>query len=107
VTRTQTSAAKILQYHHPAAEMEAPSESGIDISKIPKLTAEQAGHLRHFHNLVSQVDGEWHHMGTREPVLGRLPLSASHDGICQQSCSLSSASRFANCLQDFDKTYYS
>ncbi|KAF6795379.1 linalool dehydratase-isomerase precursor, partial [Colletotrichum musicola] len=28
------------------------------IAKFPKLSREQAGHLRHFHNLVSQRDGE-------------------------------------------------
>ncbi|KIW29624.1 uncharacterized protein PV07_05427 [Cladophialophora immunda] len=38
----------------------------VDISKYPKLNAAQAGHLRHFHNLVSQVDGEWHHFGSLE-----------------------------------------
>jgi hypothetical protein len=36
------------------------------VSNYPKLTSEQAGHLRHFHNLVSQPDGEWHHFGTVE-----------------------------------------
>ena len=40
----------------------------VDLSRYPKLTAEQAGHLRHFHNLASQPDGEWHHMGTQEPM---------------------------------------
>ncbi|EXJ68591.1 uncharacterized protein A1O5_08385 [Cladophialophora psammophila CBS 110553] len=38
----------------------------VEISKYPKLDASQAGHLRHFHNLVSQPDGEWHHFGTLE-----------------------------------------
>ncbi|UKZ84344.1 uncharacterized protein TrAFT101_000256 [Trichoderma asperellum] len=33
----------------------------------PKLTREQAGHIRHIHNVVSQVDGEWRFMGTQEP----------------------------------------
>ena len=33
------------------------------ISALPKLTREQCGHLRHFHNLVSQPDGEWSLMG--------------------------------------------
>ncbi|KAF6788180.1 hypothetical protein CSOJ01_15052, partial [Colletotrichum sojae] len=28
------------------------------LTKFPKLSREQAGHLRHFHNLVSQRDGE-------------------------------------------------
>jgi hypothetical protein len=40
----------------------------LDISKYPKLTREQAGHLRHFYNLVSQVDWQWHNMGTQEPM---------------------------------------
>lgn len=34
---------------------------------LPKLTREQAGHLRHFHNLASQLDGEWNYMGSQEP----------------------------------------
>lgn len=37
-----------------------------DLSKYPKLSREQVGHLRHFHNLVSQLDGEWYHMGCQE-----------------------------------------
>ncbi|PTB66877.1 hypothetical protein BBK36DRAFT_1168396 [Trichoderma citrinoviride] len=40
----------------------------LDLSKYDKLDAAQAGHLRHFHNLASQMDGEWHHMGTQEPM---------------------------------------
>ncbi|KAJ4245242.1 hypothetical protein NW762_014112 [Fusarium torreyae] len=36
-------------------------------SNIPKLSREQAGHLRHFHNLVSQRQGEWTHMGSQVP----------------------------------------
>ncbi|KAK5195823.1 hypothetical protein LTR92_004764 [Exophiala xenobiotica] len=38
----------------------------VEVSMYPKLDANQAGHLRHFHNLVSQPDGEWHHFGTLE-----------------------------------------
>ena len=34
-----------------------------EVSKLPKLTKEQCGHLRHFHNLVSQPDGDWSFMG--------------------------------------------
>ena len=45
-----------------------PSRAPIDITQYPKLTREQAGHLRHFHNLASQIDGEWHHMGSQEPM---------------------------------------
>ncbi|VUC35447.1 unnamed protein product [Clonostachys rosea] len=37
------------------------------LTKFPKLSTEQAGHLRHIHNLVSQEDGDWHHMGGQEP----------------------------------------
>lgn len=36
----------------------------LDMSKYAKLDDSQAGHLRHFHNLASQIDGEWRHMGT-------------------------------------------
>ncbi|KAJ4184478.1 hypothetical protein NW759_017021 [Fusarium solani] len=37
------------------------------LERFPKISREQAGHLRHFHNLVSQKDGEWRHMGSQEP----------------------------------------
>ncbi|CAG5179188.1 uncharacterized protein ALTATR162_LOCUS9077 [Alternaria atra] len=37
------------------------------LSSFPKLSNEQAGHLRHFHNLASQPDGEWHRMGAQDP----------------------------------------
>lgn len=40
---------------------QAPAKLPIDISTYPKLDAKQAGHLRHFHNLVSQPDGHWRH----------------------------------------------
>ncbi|KAJ5555594.1 hypothetical protein N7535_008029 [Penicillium sp. DV-2018c] len=33
----------------------------------PKLTKEQCGHLRHIHNLSSQLDGDWAFMGSQEP----------------------------------------
>ena len=33
------------------------------LSELPKLTKEQCGHLRHFHNLASQPDGDWSFMG--------------------------------------------
>ncbi|KFA80543.1 hypothetical protein S40288_11237 [Stachybotrys chartarum IBT 40288] len=38
----------------------------LDLSRYEKLNSLQAGHLRHFHNLVAQPDGEWHHMGGQE-----------------------------------------
>ena len=45
------------------------SESlSIDLSKYPKLSSAQVGHLRHFHNLAFQPDGEWYHMGAQEPA---------------------------------------
>jgi hypothetical protein len=39
----------------------------VDLSKYPKLTHEQVGHVRHFYNLAYQPDGEWKHMGAQEP----------------------------------------
>lgn len=39
----------------------------LDLSKFPKLSREQAGHLRHFHNISTSLDGEWPHMGCQEP----------------------------------------
>ncbi|OBT64963.1 hypothetical protein VE03_05645 [Pseudogymnoascus sp. 23342-1-I1] len=38
------------------------------LDKIPKLDQLQAGHIRHFHNLSAQLDGEWRHMGSQEPA---------------------------------------
>jgi hypothetical protein len=37
------------------------------IAALPKLSREQAGHLRHFHNLASQLDGDWSFFGTQDP----------------------------------------
>ncbi|KAL2842438.1 hypothetical protein BJX68DRAFT_270614 [Aspergillus pseudodeflectus] len=37
------------------------------LAKYPKLTCEQAGHLRHIHNLATLRDGEWGVMGSQEP----------------------------------------
>ncbi|KAM3414385.1 hypothetical protein BST61_g11026 [Cercospora zeina] len=39
-----------------------------DLTKHPKLSPEQLGHIRHFHNLASQLDGDWKHMGSQEPM---------------------------------------
>ncbi|KAJ7511830.1 hypothetical protein B0H11DRAFT_1953193 [Mycena galericulata] len=33
----------------------------------PKLSASQAGHLRHFHNLAAALPGEWPQMGSQVP----------------------------------------
>ncbi|KAF8476495.1 hypothetical protein JB92DRAFT_2822993 [Gautieria morchelliformis] len=35
---------------------------------LPKLDRQQTGHLRHIHNLASQLDGEWTHMGALDPA---------------------------------------
>ncbi|KAF2211305.1 hypothetical protein CERZMDRAFT_43413 [Cercospora zeae-maydis SCOH1-5] len=40
----------------------------LDLARCPKLSLEQLGHIRHFHNLASQLDGEWKHMGSQEPL---------------------------------------
>lgn len=37
------------------------------IDALPKLSLEQAGHLRHFHNPASQLDGDWSYFGCQEP----------------------------------------
>ena len=44
----------------------APEHPPVEISDYPKLDHKQAGHLRHYHNLVSQPDGEWYHFGSLE-----------------------------------------
>ena len=40
----------------------------LDLSSYEKLDALQAGHIRQIHNLVSQLDGQWNHMGGRESM---------------------------------------
>ena len=40
----------------------------LDLSSHEKLDALQAGHIRQIHNLVSQLDGQWNHMGGRESM---------------------------------------
>ncbi|KAF3764303.1 hypothetical protein M406DRAFT_339936 [Cryphonectria parasitica EP155] len=37
------------------------------LQRFPKLDHAQAGHIRHFHNLANQLDGEWRHMGSLDP----------------------------------------
>jgi hypothetical protein len=44
-----------------------PSQLSVDTSGYPKLSEQQAGHLRHFHNVSAALDGEWPHMGAQEP----------------------------------------
>ncbi|OCT49381.1 hypothetical protein CLCR_04700 [Cladophialophora carrionii] len=45
-----------------------PETLPLDLSKYPKLSPAQVGHLRHFHNLAFQPDGEWSKMGAQEPL---------------------------------------
>ncbi|KAL4881159.1 hypothetical protein BJY04DRAFT_228039 [Aspergillus karnatakaensis] len=45
----------------------APISLSLDLSSFPKLTREQVGHVRHFWNISTALDGEWPHMGTQEP----------------------------------------
>ncbi|GIZ48704.1 hypothetical protein CKM354_001175400 [Cercospora kikuchii] len=40
----------------------------LDLTKYPNLNREQLGHIRHFHNLASQLNGDWNHMGSQEPL---------------------------------------
>jgi hypothetical protein len=44
-----------------------PSTPLVKVASYPKLDRKQAGHLRHFYNLVAQPDGEWHHFGSADP----------------------------------------
>lgn len=44
-----------------------PASLQLDLERIPKLTREQAGHLRHFYNLATQPDGDWNHMWGSDP----------------------------------------
>jgi hypothetical protein len=45
---------------------QAPAILSIDLSVYAKLDRKQAGHLRHFYNLVSQPDGNWRHFETAD-----------------------------------------
>ena len=45
-----------------------PATLSLDLSKYPKLSPAQVGHLRHFYNLAYQPDGEWSKMGAQEPL---------------------------------------
>lgn len=50
------------------AQAQFPSQLPFALTeKFEKLTRAQAGHLRHFHNLVTQKQGEWALMGGQEP----------------------------------------
>lgn len=45
----------------------APSERLSKLyAKHPKISREQCGHLRHFHNIASKPDGDWSFLGAQE-----------------------------------------
>lgn len=46
-----------------SSAIEFPPHQPLDLASVPKLTREQAGHLRHYYNITSGLDGEWPHMG--------------------------------------------
>lgn len=49
------------------AQLSLPNQLS-DAFRLPhKLTHEQCGHIRHIHNLASQIEGDWAFMGTQEP----------------------------------------
>ena len=43
------------------------SHLGSKFQDYPKLSREQCGHIRHFHNLASTLEGEWGLMGGQDP----------------------------------------
>ena len=92
---------------HGGEEMTVPTLPKGILNGLPKLSVEQAGHLRHFHNLASQMDGgdvllpcfaspilTFYRVGTYgnaracSRVFRRIPLSVGCDDICNRSSSL-------------------
>ncbi|KAF9890590.1 hypothetical protein FE257_005721 [Aspergillus nanangensis] len=61
---TTTTTTTVLTGAQPRFPSQLPSSMA---DKFDKLTREQAGHLRHFHNLATGKPGEWIHMGGQEP----------------------------------------
>ena len=45
-----------------------PKRLDADFIKEPRLTLEQCGHLRHFHNLASSKDGDWSFLGSQDSL---------------------------------------
>lgn len=60
------------------APLKIPEQLQLSLEGYPKLSAQQASHIRHLHNLVSQKDGSWNHMGAEDPGQGLL------DAYCYQ-----------------------
>jgi hypothetical protein len=48
------------------SDKDLPEKLSADFTKYEKLTREQAGHLRYFHNIASAPDGEWPRMGSQD-----------------------------------------
>jgi hypothetical protein len=69
-------------------------EFPIQISQYPKLSLEQAGHLRHFYNLNHAPDGDWPHMSSQEPGLEFL------DAYRYQLATMAYASGLAHSLEN-------
>src|SRR6201992_419350 len=51
----------------PEANDSLPQRLGKRFDAYPKLSREQCGHLRHFHNIASKPDGDWSFLGAQEP----------------------------------------
>lgn len=68
-TQTQTVQAhsSITSFKEQSEAFSLPSQLGEKFKKLPKLSREQCGHIRHFHNLASMIDGNWDLMGSEEP----------------------------------------
>ena len=62
----------MLDYERPhnglSAAERLPRQLNKYFSNKPKLTREQCGHLRHFHNLASLPDGDWSLMGSQDSL---------------------------------------
>ncbi|KIX01270.1 uncharacterized protein Z518_08995 [Rhinocladiella mackenziei CBS 650.93] len=87
-----------------------PQSLPLDISKYSKLSAEQVGHLRHFHNLAFQPDGEWFHMGAQEPAQEFLDATAINwptqlDLLTTTACRLFAPSSSRSFVNSFTKCF--
>lgn len=70
-TQTITSSGRLTAVGHASSSLKSdavPAKLAFSTENYPRLSAQQASHLRHFHNLATQIDGEWRHMGTQEPA---------------------------------------
>lgn len=65
VVLTRTAAGN--DFVHLTADKGLPHHLGDRFKDYAKLSRAQAGHIRHFYNLASQIDGEWSLMGHQDP----------------------------------------